>query len=140
MSCIPISLCVAVTAISELRTSGLGQGEHTIDSSIVWVILVTGTDVRHSIWLTSVHQQLPCAQLDGFDKCVDQFPCKEWLPSNVSLQALDIGEDIPESLLGIYDVVHVRHFLLVVKDDPLSLLKNLVALLSMSLSLLPSSL
>lgn len=92
-----------------------------------------------SIWLTDVQQQLPYAQLDGFDNCVDQYPSKEWLPSNVSLKALDICEGIPEELLGAYDVVHVRHFLLVVKDDPINLLKNLVALLSMLL-LLPSSL
>ena len=62
---------------------------------------------------------------------MDQYPPKEWLPCNVSLQNLDICEGIPEELLGKYDVVHVRHFLLVVKDDPLILLKNLVALLSM---------
>ena len=92
-----------------------------------------GTDVQLSIWLTAVHQKLPSAQLDGFDNCVDQYPPKEWLPSNVSLQALDICEGIPEELLGKYDVVHVRHFLLVVNDDPLILLKNLVALLSMLL-------
>lgn len=89
------------------------------------------TDKQFSIWLTDVHHQLPFAQLDGFDNCVDQFPQKKWLPSNVSLRALDICEGIPEELLGIYDVVHVRHFLLVVKDDPVDLLKNLVALLSM---------
>lgn len=95
---------------------------------------MVGTDFQLSIWLTAVHQQLPSAQLDGFDNYVNQYPPKEWLPSNVSLQALDVGEGIPEELLGMYDVVHIRHFLLVVKDDPLSLLKNLVALLSKLLS------
>ena len=90
--------------------------------------------MQRRIWLSDIQQRLPSAQLDGFDNCLDQYPPKELLPPNVSLQALDVCEVIPEELLGKYDVVHVRHFLLVVTDDPTSLLKNLVALLSMLLS------
>lgn len=62
---------------------------------------------------------------------MDQYPPQQWLPPNVSLRGLDICASIPNELLGKYDVIHVRHFLLVVEDDPKSLLKNLVALLSM---------
>ena len=66
---------------------------------------------------------------------MDGFPPRQWLPENVILQQLDIFEPIPETLIGQYDIVHVRLFMLVIQnDDPGPLLENLVRLLSMFLT------
>lgn len=86
----------------------------------------TGT----GIWLIDLNRQLPLSCLDGFDVSPDQYPPKEWLPANISLKTLDIHKPIPEELKGKYDVVHVRLFITVVKnDDPLPILKNLMDML-----------
>ena len=83
------------------------------------------------IWLIDVNRQLPSARLDGFDISADQYPPKEWLPANLSLQTLDIRKPIPEELKGKYDVVHVRLFLAVVRnDDPSPILRSLSCMLS----------
>ena len=93
------------------------------------------SDASTRIWLTDVNKELPLAQLHGFDKTVDDFPPRQWLPENVILQQLDIFEPIPELLHGQYDIVHVRLFMLVIhNDDPGSMLENLVRLLSMFLA------
>lgn len=86
----------------------------------------TGT----GIWLIDLNRQLPLSCFDGFDVSADQYPPKEWLPANLSLETLDIHKEIPEELKGKYDIVHVRLFLTVVKnDDPLPILKNLMDML-----------
>ena len=90
-----------------------------------------------SIWLVDVNRQLPSVHLDGFDNSVDQFPSKEWLPENISLDRLDILKPIPEELKGKYDLVHVRLFLAVVQDDdPTPILRNLMDMLSQWTSIL----
>ena len=66
---------------------------------------------------------------------MDGFPPRQWLPENVILQQLDIFEPIPETLIGQYDIVHVRLFMLVIQNhDPGPMLENLVRLLSMFLA------
>lgn len=70
-------------------------------------------------------------KLDGFDITDAQFPPKEWLPANVTLDTLNILGPIPEHLMGKYDVVNIRYFALVVKNNStLGLLKNLISMLS----------
>ena len=90
------------------------------------------TDTLTRIWLTDLAKELPRAHLHGFDNVVDGFPPREWLPENVRLEQLDIFQPIPKTLLGQYDIVHVRLFMLVIRnDDPGPVLENLVRLLSM---------
>lgn len=82
-------------------------------------------------WLIDVSHEIPSAQLDGFDISKDQFPSKAWLPSQITLNEMDITEPIPSSLEGKYDVVHVQLFLCVVqKDGPSVILKELFKMLS----------
>ena len=71
------------------------------------------------------------AQLDGFDIDVSQCPPREWLPRNVNIFAFDAFAELPDQLHEIYDIVHVRLFLLVVqKNDPMPLLKKFIQMLS----------
>ncbi len=82
-------------------------------------------------WLIDVSHEIPSAQLDGFDISKDQFPSKAWLPSQITLNELDITKPVPSSLEGKYDVVHLQLFLCVVqKDGPLVILKELSKMLS----------
>ncbi len=85
-----------------------------------------------TIWLTDFSKELPLAQLHGFDEIADGFPPREWLPENVRLEQLNVFRPIPETLLGRYDIVHVRFFILVIENnDPGPVLENLMRLLSM---------
>lgn len=87
------------------------------------------TEIR--IWLIDLNRQLPSAQLDGFDISAEQYPPKQWLPTNLSLSTLDIFPPVPEELIGKYDIIHVRLFILVVRDDdPTPILRNLISMLS----------
>lgn len=71
------------------------------------------------------------AQLDGFDNNLSQCPPKEWLPDNVNMYNFDAFADLPSELIGNYDILHVRHFLLIVQNnDPMPLLKTFIRMLS----------
>ncbi|GAW19723.1 hypothetical protein ANO14919_092120 [Xylariales sp. No.14919] len=73
----------------------------------------TGT----GIWLRDLASQLPKnTQLDGLDISFDAMPPKPLLPANMSLYRWNIKEAVPEELVGVYDVVHIRHFLFVLRD------------------------
>lgn len=83
------------------------------------------------IWLIDISRQLTSARLDGFDVSIDQYPAKEWLRPNTSLQELNIHKPIPEDFKDKYDIVNVRLFLTVVKnDDPSPIIRNLMDMLS----------
>ena len=90
-------------------------------------------DPSHSgIWLLDLASHLPpSAQLDGFDIDLGQCPPKPWLPPNVSLHSLDVFDPVPEDLVGKYDVIHIQLFVLIVKkNDPVPLLRNVLRMLS----------
>ena len=89
----------------------------------------------NSCWLIDVAQEVPRTfRLDGFDISASQFPAAELLPENMTLKTMDIFADIPEDLVGKYDIVHVRAFALVVRDgDPGPILENLIKMLSRSI-------
>ena len=60
-----------------------------------------------------------------------QYPPKEWLPSNVTMRALDAFSEVPDDLVGIYDIVHLRLFACVIKDNnPEPVLANVIRMLS----------
>lgn len=92
--------------------------------------VATGT----GIWLTELSKHLPAsAQLDGFDLSADQFAHPKCLPANVRLQICDATKNPPESLIGVYDIVHVRLLLAAIEgDDPSPVLCHCQKLLSKS--------
>lgn len=74
----------------------------------------TGT----GIWLTDLASRLPkSSRLEGLDISFDAAPPKAWLPQNVELRHWDIKTDVPEDLIGVYDIVHIRNVTLVLRDD-----------------------
>lgn len=84
-----------------------------------------------SIWLLDLADQLPqSAHLDGIDISFSQCPPAEWLPKNVTLRQADVFSSVPEDMVEKYDIIHIRHFVCVVKaNDPAPLLQNLLRML-----------
>ena len=81
--------------------------------------VATGT----AIWLIDVAREYATARLDGFDVNTSQAPPEQWLPSNITLKTWNIFDDVPEEMLGVYDVVHVRLIVLVVQRSDI---KNVI--------------
>ncbi|RAH47760.1 class I SAM-dependent methyltransferase [Aspergillus brunneoviolaceus CBS 621.78] len=76
--------------------------------------LGTGT----GIWLQDIARRVPAsAQLDALDVSFDAVPPKAWLPANMRTIEWDVKQDPPAELVGVYDVVHIRHFTLVLLDE-----------------------
>ncbi|KAJ5919133.1 hypothetical protein N7466_010076 [Penicillium verhagenii] len=87
----------------------------------------TGT----GIWLLDVASQVSKnAQLDGFDLSEDQFPHRSAWPENVTFRTLDAFGEVPEELVHRYDVVHLRFWCCVVRNnDPSGLIRHAERLL-----------
>lgn len=72
----------------------------------------------NSIWLLDAHAQLAKeSRLEGFDISFDAAPPPELLPSNVTFQEWNVKESIPDGLVGVFDIVHVRFFSFVLLND-----------------------
>ncbi|KAL6714379.1 hypothetical protein ACLMJK_007802 [Lecanora helva] len=87
----------------------------------------TGT----GIWPIQASKTLPrSAELHGYDIDMTKFPPKPWLPHNVFGATWDAFSAVPPAMVGRYDIVHISIFMLVVaKNNPLPLLKNLIEML-----------
>ena len=88
--------------------------------------VATGT----AIWPIDVAREYPTIHLHCFDINTSQAPPKEWLSPNITLETWNIFDNVPERMLGVYDVVHVRLLVLVVqRGDPSDILRNLIRML-----------
>ncbi|KAE8143894.1 S-adenosyl-L-methionine-dependent methyltransferase [Aspergillus pseudotamarii] len=99
----------------------------TADPNLKVADVGTGT----GIWLTDLAKRLPqTVQLDALDISFEATPPAEWLPSNIRTLVWDIKTDPPEDLIGVYDIVHIRHFTLVLIEEELeNVLTRLLKLL-----------
>ncbi|MCJ1236445.1 hypothetical protein MMC14_004426 [Varicellaria rhodocarpa] len=83
-----------------------------------------------AMWLIDIARELPEAQLEGFDIDLTQAPHPQWLPSNVTMRKWNIFEDVPDHLVGKFDIVHVRLIVLVMsQDDTRIVIPNLLKML-----------
>lgn len=89
--------------------------------------VATGT----GIWLLDLARELPTTiQMDGLDISLSQAPPKAWLPANINMMLWNIFDDVPEDLVGQYDIVHVRLLLLVITNaNAVPVLQRLARLL-----------
>ncbi|KAI4168868.1 MAG: hypothetical protein LQ343_006081 [Gyalolechia ehrenbergii] len=88
--------------------------------------LATGT----AVWALDIAQDFPRAKIDGFDIDLQQCPPPEWLPHNVTIREWNIFSDLAPELEGLYDVVHIRLLLLVIRENnPRAVLKNALRML-----------
>jgi hypothetical protein len=90
------------------------------------------------IWLVNLAQELGVEydasqlQLDGFDIDLAQCPPQEWMPDCVHFHAWNAFNSPDSRFIGQYDVVHVRLFMINVREGSQSakLIANLRSLLS----------
>jgi len=70
-------------------------------------------------------------QLEGYDINSNQLPATEYLPHNVTLRVLDVFDEIPKELVAKFDVVHVRTFAAIIKNNnPVPFLEHMMRMLS----------
>jgi len=81
--------------------------------------------------LVDLSSKVPAsATLDAFDVTTNLFPHSDWLPSNVKFHRLDVFEPVPSEFVGKYDLVHIRFFSPVLRDQgPEGVIKNVMQLL-----------
>ncbi|KAI9706641.1 MAG: hypothetical protein M1836_003650 [Candelina mexicana] len=88
--------------------------------------VATGT----GIWLVALSEQISEHQYVGFDISLAQAPDKTRLPDNIRMVRWDIFQPPPMDFVGSFDVVHIRHMHLVIKNDNvMPVVENLRALL-----------
>ncbi|KAJ5657976.1 uncharacterized protein N7484_001625 [Penicillium longicatenatum] len=86
----------------------------------------TGT----GIWLLDLLSQLnPSTELVGIDIDITQVGPREWLPDNLTLRQWNVFTDVPDDLVGAFDIVHLRHFAFVIEEDTTPILQKLKKLL-----------
>ena len=73
--------------------------------------VATGT----AFWPIDVAHEYPTIHLHCFDINTSQAPPKPWLPPNVTVETWNVFDNLPEHMIGLYDVVHVRLLALVVQ-------------------------
>ncbi|MCJ1379213.1 hypothetical protein MMC17_002313 [Xylographa soralifera] len=61
---------------------------------------------------------------------MSQAPPLKMLPPNVTMKQWNVFSAVPDDLKAQYDIVHVRLLVFVIKDNPLPVLLNLLALLN----------
>ncbi|KAK6858404.1 hypothetical protein PG995_006103 [Apiospora arundinis] len=82
------------------------------------------------VWLMDVLPQLhPDAQLVGVDTDTSQLAPEQWLPPRVTVREWDVFTEVPEDLVGAFDMVNLRLFNFVIVDDPAPVLRNLIKML-----------
>ncbi|RAH60898.1 hypothetical protein BO85DRAFT_435230 [Aspergillus piperis CBS 112811] len=71
----------------------------------------------NGIWFFDLAPSMPpSVQLHGFDISEAQYPPKHMWPRNVKLELLDAFKNVPPTLVGQYDVVHVRMWASNIRD------------------------
>ncbi|KAM0720820.1 hypothetical protein Q7P37_003105 [Cladosporium fusiforme] len=89
--------------------------------------IATGT----GIWLHDIARVLPSTtKFEGLDIDLAQCPPAGWTPPNVSYKQCDALAPAPDNMLARYDVIHLRHFVTVVRgSDPIKLVESLISML-----------
>ncbi|PYI33849.1 S-adenosyl-L-methionine-dependent methyltransferase [Aspergillus indologenus CBS 114.80] len=84
------------------------------------------------IWALELAPNLPTdARIVAYDIADTHFPAEEYWPANVRFELLDsLSPTIPEALIGQFDVVHLRMWAFIIRDnDPSALIRHAARLL-----------
>ncbi|KAJ5919108.1 hypothetical protein N7466_010051 [Penicillium verhagenii] len=83
------------------------------------------------IWAIEVAMQLhSSARVAAYDIADTHFPLPEYRPSNATFDVLDFLGELPSSLVGQFDVVHLRTWAFIIRDnDPSRLIQNAAKML-----------
>ncbi|KAJ2967505.1 hypothetical protein NUW58_g10434 [Xylaria curta] len=73
------------------------------------------------IWLLDLVARLPATiQFQGLDVSFAAMAPKSMLPSNVTLHQWNVKDPVPAVLIDRYDVLHIRHFMFVLRGGSFS--------------------
>ena len=82
-------------------------------------------------WAFALADEMPDAQVAGFDIAADQFAHESTWPSNAKMRIWDFKTPPPDEFVGVFDAVNVGIIAVVVEnDDPTSIIRNIALLLS----------
>ncbi|KAJ6130525.1 hypothetical protein N7512_003305 [Penicillium capsulatum] len=82
------------------------------------------------LWTLEVAHGFSDAQVMAYDIADTYFPAKEYWPSNLTFDHLDCLNEPPASLAGQFDVVHLRMWAIIIKEnDPCPLIRHASKLL-----------
>jgi hypothetical protein len=80
---------------------------------------------------SAVTKQEVVVKYSGFDISRTLFPHEAWLPKNVTLETADLLAEPPAALHGLFDVVHLRLVLSLIRGgSPGPVIRHLKMLLS----------
>ncbi|KAF2837800.1 hypothetical protein M501DRAFT_995036 [Patellaria atrata CBS 101060] len=106
--------------------STLGEGE---------TYRIADQGAGNCAWILEVADELPSGikphtKLYGFDVSLANFPAADNCSPEVHFAQLNAFDDVPENLTGIFDIVHIRVFSAVVRNNDSSpLIKNAARML-----------
>ncbi|KAF4628606.1 hypothetical protein G7Y89_g9541 [Cudoniella acicularis] len=96
------------------------------------VCRIADLGTQTAIWPTDVVETISTGtkfHVDGFDISDKFFPPSAWLPENVKLYIHDIYQPFPEEFKGQFEVVHLRLFLTLSRQQVVQILQNALELL-----------
>lgn len=74
----------------------------------------------------------PNVQIECLDANLKELPPKSWLPSNVALRKFDLLQDVPDDMVGRYQIIHLQYVMAFVIDSNVdAVIARLVSMLSM---------
>lgn len=89
------------------------------------------TDLAQRLWATELACSLPSAQVFAYDISSAHFPAPEHRPTNLAYHELDFFGEIPSSMIGQFDVVHIRAWGYIIRNnDPSTVIQNASRMLS----------
>ncbi|OTB07050.1 hypothetical protein M426DRAFT_9126 [Hypoxylon sp. CI-4A] len=91
---------------------------------------IADVGVGTGAWTLDILPELdPSAEVVGLDTDITQVGPKEWLPANFTLREWNAFGEVPQDLVGQFDIVNLRLFGFIIRDDPRPVLRNLIKML-----------
>ena len=82
-------------------------------SDLLIADVCTGTGT----WVLELAEKVPeTVKIEGLDINLDLLPQQSWMPDNVSFRVFNLLKDIPEDLVGRYDIIHIQLIMVFVLD------------------------
>ncbi|KAK4505953.1 hypothetical protein PRZ48_003918 [Zasmidium cellare] len=69
------------------------------------------------IWALDFAEKYPSITVECLDANLEALPPQSWLPSNVTSRQFDLLQDIPDDLVGIYQIIHIQYIMAFVLDS-----------------------
>ncbi|KAF2762993.1 hypothetical protein EJ05DRAFT_506638 [Pseudovirgaria hyperparasitica] len=118
-----------------IRIADVGCGNGSVLSNFFSTNCKAIITYTSSAWLLETYRSLPAnirenVLFEGIDIAHDYLPMGDDIPSTFKFSEWDVYTEPPAELIGQFDIVHIRLFVIVVRDnDPCTMIRNAVRLL-----------